>query len=119
MYRNKVRNVIDTTAPEFDEEVEDETYVCGDEIPGAPEVSATDACSENINITFTADTPAVAFTNGQKVQCGPYSPNSHRHFLWLYLSRRRGVQSGRAAYIEPLPVPSRDPACQEIVVDFS
>ena len=48
--------VIDTTAPVFDEEPMDETYVCGDDIPAAPVLTATDNCSNNVSITLEADT---------------------------------------------------------------
>jgi hypothetical protein len=45
--------VIDTTAPIFDDEPADETYTCGDEIPAAPEVTATDNCSEMVSVVLS------------------------------------------------------------------
>ena len=45
-------NVIDTTAPEFNEILVNETVECDEDIPAIPTVSATDNCGEDVNIAY-------------------------------------------------------------------
>ena len=95
-------SLIDTTAPTFDEQPEDETYVCGDEIPAAPELTATDNCSSTVSIAFEADT--VGNTNPYK-DCDlttgiPYSGETWSMFLNLDGTLRYYVLDGPARFEE-------------------